>query len=573
MMSLSHLPTILSFIEKANSISELQQVHGHMLKTGLFKDTCAASRLISFAATNPNPQTIAYAHSIFSHIDSPNSFIWNSMIRAYANSSNPENSLVIFCQMLAEGTIIPDKYTFPFVIKACSAFGGLKEGQQVHGHLVKRADIRNDIYVQNTLINMYGNLGYFVHARYLLDRMPHRDVVSWNALLSAFVGKGLLDCARSVFDEMEERNVESWNFLISGYAGSGLVEEARRIFDEMPQKDVVSWNAIMSGYANVGQFTEVLVLFENMLSEGVQPDNYTLVKVLSACAHLGALSQGEWIHAYIDKNGISIKGFLATALVDMYSKCGDITKAVNVFSNSLTKDVSTWNSVIGGLSINGYGEHAVSIFHQMLLDGCHPTEVTFINVLSACSHAGLLFDGLAIFDLMIHGYVIQPTIEHYGCMVDMLGRCGLLEEAKEFLGVVPMTDSPALWQSLLASCINHGNVELAQFVAEKLLKLDPQDNAAYVQLSNVYASTGKWKTVAELRRNMREQGVRKEPGCSMIEINGVVYEFLAGEGLVSKQELMSEITRKDIAVFAAVVGSDMADAALLYDQLALNECT
>ncbi|KAJ8429356.1 hypothetical protein Cgig2_021327 [Carnegiea gigantea] len=428
------------------------------------------------------------------------------MIRAYASSSNPENSLLIFCQTLAEGTVIPDKYTYPFVIKACSAFGGLKEGQQVHGHVVKRASIRNDVCVQNTLISMYGNLGYFAHARYLLDRMPQRVVVSWNALLSAFVGRG-------------------------------LAEEARRVFDEMPQKDVF-WNAIMSGHAHVGQFNEVLVLFENILSQGVQPDKYTLVKVLSACAHLGALSQGEWIHAYIDKNGISIKGFLATALVDMYSKCGDIIKAVNVFNNSLTKDVSTWNSVIGGLSINGYGEHAVSIFHEMPPDGCQPTEVTFINGLSACSHAGLLFDGLEIFNLMIHGYEIQPTTEHYGCMVDMLSRCGLLEEAKEFLGIVPMRDSPALWQSLLASCVNHGNVELARCVAEKLLNLDAHDNAGDVQLSNVYASKGKWKTAANVRRNMREQGIRKEPGCSMIEMDRIVYEFLAGEGLVSEQELM-----------------------------------
>lgn len=348
-----------------------------------------------------------------------------------------------------------------------------------------------------------------------------------------------MDSASVLFHEMEERNVESWNFMVSGYAKLGLVEEARMLFDEIPVKDVVSWNAIISGYADVGGFSEVLVLFQSLLSEKFKPDNYTLVNVLSACANLGALSQGEWIHLYIDKNGISVEGYLATALVDMYSKCGEITKALKVFNNTLKKDVSTWNSMIGGLSINGFGEEAVGTFRMMLEDDYKPNEITFINTLSACSHAGLLIDGLEIFSIMIHTYGIQPTIEHCGCVIDLLGRVGLLEEAKELLkGETPGKDSPVLWQSLLSSCINYGNLELAQDVAEKLLKLDPQDNAGYVQLSNVYASEGKWERVAEVRRNMKSQGVRKEAGCSMIEIDGVVHEFLAGEGFVSQSELV-----------------------------------
>lgn len=460
------------------------------------------------------------------------------MIRAYANSSTPQNALAVFTQMLGS-SVVPDKYTYPFVIKACSAFGGVHEGRQVHAHVAKRREMRDDLYVQNTLISMYANCGCFEVARNVLDRMPQRDVISWNALLSAYVERGLMDSASVLFHEMEERNVESWNFMVSGYAKLGLVEEARMLFDEIPVKDVVSWNAIISGYADVGGFSEVLFLFQSLLSEKFKPDNYTLVNVLSACANLGALSQGEWIHLYIDKNGISVEGYLATALVDMYSKCGEITKALKVFNNTLKKDVSTWNSMIGGLSINGFGEEAVGTFRMMLEDDYKPNEITFINTLSACSHAGLLIDGLEIFNIMIHTYGIQPTIEHCGCVIDLLGRVGLLEEAKELLkGETPGKDSPVLWQSLLSSCINYGNLELAQDVAEKLLKLDPQDNAGYVQLSNVYASEGKWERVAEVRRNMKSQGVRKEAGCSMIEIDGVVHEFLAGEGFVSQSELV-----------------------------------
>ncbi|XP_021750438.1 pentatricopeptide repeat-containing protein At4g18840-like [Chenopodium quinoa] len=247
------------------------------------------------------------------------------MIRAYANSSTPQNALTIFSQMLASSTD-PDKYTYPFVIKACSAFSGLNEGQQVHGLVEKCEEMRENLYVQNTLISMYAICGCFEDARKVLGKMPQRDVISWNALLSAFVEKGMMDSARLVFDEMEERNVESWNFMVSGFAKMGFIEEARRVFDEIPVKDVVSWNAVISGYADVGDFSEVLVLFQAMLREKINPDSYTLVNVLSACANLGALSQGEWVYLYIDKNGICIEGFLATALVDMYSKCGEIAK-------------------------------------------------------------------------------------------------------------------------------------------------------------------------------------------------------------------------------------------------------
>ncbi|KAL9232193.1 hypothetical protein vseg_007331 [Gypsophila vaccaria] len=522
---------LFPFTEKATSLSELHQAHAHLLKTGLINDTYAASRLVAFAATNPTVQNIVYAHSVFSEIHTPNSFVWNSMIRAYANSAIPETALSIFSRML-ESTVAPDKYTYPFVVKACSAFGGIKEGQQVHAHVVKRKVIREDVYVQNTLISMYANAGFFELAGNLLDRMLCRDVISWNAMLSAYVEKGMMELAQALFDEMEERNVQSWNFMVSGYVNSGLIDEARRVFDDMPVKDVVSWNAIISGYRDSGSFNEVLTLFERMLSENMKPDSYTLVNVLSACANLGALNQGKWIHLYIEKNRITIRGFLATALVDMYSKCGEIEKGLEIFDNTLEKDVSTWNSIIGGLSINGHGEKAVRTFHQMLQSDYQPNEITFINVLCSCSHAGLLQEGLEIFEQMINRHKIKPTIEHYGCMVDLLSRIGLLSEAKEFLQMAPLRNSNALWQSLLSSCRSYGKLELAREVAEKLMELDPDDNSGYVQLSNVYASTGRWERVAEVRRSMRARGLRKEAGSSLIEIDGVVHEFLAGEGLV-----------------------------------------
>lgn len=532
--SLSHSQTpILSFTDMATSLTEIQQAHAHMLKTGHFNNTFAASRLISFASTNPDPQTLSYSHSILTRIHNPNSYTFNILIRAYANSLNPQNALPVFLQMLSgHANVVPDKYTFTFVLKACAKSGGLREGMQIHGHLLK-IGIGCDLFAQNTLVHMYATSGCIERARNVLDKMPKRDVVSWNALLSAYVEMGMIELARELFNEMDERNVESWNFMISGYVNAGLVEDARRIFNMMPSKNVVSWNAIITGYAHASCFNEVLVLFEDMQDAKVKPDNCTFVNVLSACARVGALSQGEWIHAYIDKNRIEIDGFIATALVDMYSKCGIIEKAMKIFRNTLRKDVSTWNSMISGLSIHGFGESALQIFSDMSVAGVEPNEVTFIGVLSACSRSGLLDEGREIFDLMTHVYRIQPTVEHYGCMVDLLGRQGLLEEAEELVRAMPQKEAPVVWETLLGACKNHGNIELAESVAKKLLEMNPQDSAGYVQLSNTYASIGRWDDVMELRNKMKAQKVNKEPGCSMIEVDGVIHEFLAGEGIIS----------------------------------------
>ncbi|XP_022720360.1 pentatricopeptide repeat-containing protein At4g18840-like [Durio zibethinus] len=523
-------PPILSFTEMATSISEIHQAHAHLLKTGLFySNTFASNKLISFAVTNPDPTTLSYAHSVFTHITNPNSFSYNSLIRAYANSRTPQNALFLFRQML-EGLVFPDKYSFTFVLKACAGFGGVQEGRQIHAQVLKMG-IGFDVFVANTLIHVYGKSGYFGVARNLLDRMTNRDVVSWNALLSAYIETGFIRLARDFFDEMEERNVESWNFMISGYLNNGLLEEARSIFDRMPAKDAVSWNVMITGYAHTSCFGEVLLLFEDMQREEVRPDNCTLVNLLSACAHLGALGQGEWIHAYIGKNGIGTNGFVATALVDMYSKCGNIGKALNVFRNASQKDISTWNSIIVGLGMHGFGENALETFSEMLAQGFEPNEVTFIAVLSACSRAGLLNEGRHMFQLMVDDYGIQPTIEHYGCMVDLLGRVGLLEEALDLVETRALKEAPVLWESLLSACKNHGNVEMAEHVARKLLELNPQDSAGYVQLSNTYAALKRWDDVLKVRKKMKALKINKEPGCSMIEVYGAVHEFLAGEGM------------------------------------------
>lgn len=435
--------------------------------------------------------------------------------------------------MLSNHNVNPDKYTYTFVLKACSflKFNSVGIGKQVHGHVIK-SGIDDNVYICNTLIHMYAKNGCFEIARNLLDKMPERDVISWNAILSAYVDMGMMGLASELFDEMPERNVESGNFMISGYVKDGLVEEARRVFDDMLVKDVVSWNGIITGYAHDGEFNEVFRLFEDMQNARIRPDDYTLVNVLSCCASVSGLNQGEWIHGYIKKNKIEVSGFLATALIDMYSKCGCLEKALEIFHKTSKKDISTWNSMITGLGLHGYGKRALEIFHDLLTNGFKPNEVTFISVLSACSRSGLLDEGHKMFELMVNTYNIKPTIEHYGCMVDLLGRFGLLIEAEKLAQQVPFTESQVVWESLLGACKSYNDVEMAERVSVKLLELDPRDSAGYVQLSNVHASEGRFNDAVELRRKMKKQGVTKDPGCSMIEVNGIVHEFLAGEGMI-----------------------------------------
>ncbi|KAK6797314.1 hypothetical protein RDI58_005016 [Solanum bulbocastanum] len=526
--------TLSSFLEMANSISELHQAHAVMLKTGLFRDPFAASRLLTKATVLPisSPETLSYALSVFTHIEEPNSYIYNTIIRAYSTSPFPQLALIIFLKMLnSVNKVFPDKYTFTFIVKACATMENAKQGEQVHG-LVTKIGLEEDVYVYNTLVHMYAKCGCFGVSRGMIDGLIEDDVIAWNALLSVYAERGLFELARELFDEMPVKNVESWNFMLSGYVNVGLVDEARKVFDKMLANDVVSWNVMITGYTKADKFNEVLTLFEDMLRAKVKPDDCTLVNVLSACAGVGSLNQGKWVHAFIERNGIAVHNFLATALVDMYCKCGCIEKGLEVFNGTLRKDISTWNAMIAGFSNHGYLDDALKTFNELIADGIKPNEVTFVSVLSTCSQGGLLSEGRRMFELMINEYRIQPTLMHYGCMVDLLGRFGLLEEAEELVNKLPVKEAPAIWESLLSASRSHNDVELAEHIATKLLEVDPRDSAGYVQLSNVLASMGRWDGVREVRRKMRSAGITKEPGCSMIEVDGVVHEFLSGEGII-----------------------------------------
>ncbi|KAH1128985.1 hypothetical protein J1N35_000363 [Gossypium stocksii] len=353
----------------------------------------------------------------------------------------------------------------------------------------------------------------------LFDDSAKRDVVPWSALTSGYAKRGELDVARRYFDDMPVKDLVSWNVMITAYAKRGEMESARKLFNEVLKKDVVTWNAMIAGYVLSGECKKALEMFEEMKTVGERPDEVTMLSLLNACADLGDLQVGMKIHWSLSEM-VSSSGFnvlLGNALIDMYAKCGSIGRALKVFRDMREKDVSTWNSVIGGLAIHGHAEESINLFTQMRRSKVRPNEITFVGVLVACSHAGRVNEGRQYFKLMRDGYNIEPNIRHYGCMVDMLGRAGLLDEAFKFIDSMLIEPNAIIWRTLLGACRIHGNVELGRRANVRLLKIRQDESGDYVLLSNIYASKGEWDRVEKVRKMMDDTGVRKDAGYSLIE--------------------------------------------------------
>lgn len=321
--------------------------------------------------------------------------------------------------------------------------------------------------------------------------------------------------------------------MVNSYLKAGLIDSARSLFDEMPERNVVSWSSMINGCVKCGEYKEALSLFREMQMmkiNYVKPNEFTMSAVLSACGRLGALEHGKWAHAYIDKCGVEIDVVLGTALIDMYAKCGGIEEARKVFSKlGSNKDVMAWSAMISGLAMHGHGKECFRSFHDMISDGLMPNAVTFLGILCACVHAGLVSEGKEYFRRMKEEFAISPLIQHYGCMVDLYGRAGLINEAWSVINSMPMEPDVLIWGALLSGSRMHGNIETCEIALKKLIDLDPNNSSAYVLLSNVYAKMGKWSDVRFMRDIMERRRIKKVPGCSLVEVGGVLHEFFVGD--------------------------------------------
>lgn len=402
---------------------------------------------------------------------------------------------------MLQNSITPNKFSFPPVTRACSHHNAIEEGKQVHAHILKFGH-SSDSFSQNNLIHMYVSFNNLQDARKVFDKMPHPDPISWTT-------------------------------LITGYSQLGHINEARKLFNKMPERNPVSWNAMISAYVQSNRFHEALLLFTEMQSNHIKLDKFVAASMLSACTGLGALKQGEWIHDYITKNGIEIDPKLATTIIDMYCKCGSLEKALKTFndltnSNSVSVSISSWNSMIGGFAMHGKGDSAIDLFKKMERESVTPDYITFVNLLSACAHSGLVEKGRYYFKHMVEVYGIPPGMEHYGCMVDLLGRAGMFDSATKLINEMPMDADVGVMGALLGACKIHNNIELGEKIGEKVIELEPNNSGRYVLLANIYANASKFESVAKIRKLMNDRGVKKEPGFSQIEIGGKINEFIAG---------------------------------------------
>ncbi|MQM00953.1 hypothetical protein Taro_033701 [Colocasia esculenta] len=507
--------------QRCRSLRSLRQAHARMVVAG-FDSSPAAVRELIYCAAVLVPGALGYAHQLFDQILHPDLFTWNTLIRGSAHGPCPSDAVSLFVHMERHGNcrgVRPNKYTFPFLLKACVRLWSLSLGSQLHGKISKFG-LDSDGFVRNALINFHANCGNLVVADTLFGGPARVDVVAWSAMVAGYARRGELDVARMLFDQMPSKDLISWNVMITGYTRRGEMDKARELFDLVPEKDVVSWNAMIAGYVECRTYEKAMDIYEEMLQVGEWPDEVTMLSLLSACAEIGVLDIGVRMHhsllEMVHSRHVQFTVTLGNALIDMYAKCGSIEKALKVFRGMREMDISTWNSIIWGLAFHGHVEESLHLFKEMMRQEVRPDEVTFVSVLVACSHGGLVEDGRKCFSLM-REYAIKPNIKHFGCMVDMLGRAGLLDEAFEFMEGMGIQPNPIVWRTLLGACRLHGNVQLAEHANKQLLRMNRDDSGDYILLSNTYAAMGKWDEVQKVRKLMDDRGVPKEAGRSLIE--------------------------------------------------------
>ncbi|KAG0481417.1 hypothetical protein HPP92_012275 [Vanilla planifolia] len=462
-------PSKLTF----SSFSHLQQIHSLFVKSGTPISTLSFSQIAAVCALS-SPSAFSYARLVFQRSEgSPEIILWNSQLKTLSASS-PLDALLLFARLLFSD-VLPDNFSCSFALKACS-------------------QLPNALCI----VHMYSSCRAMEDACLMFDKMPRRDVVSYNIIITRFTKEGRMELARNLFNQMPTRSIRSWTALIAGY---------------------VQWK----------NPKEAVQLFLQMEATGMKPNEVTAVAILAACADLGALDLGKRIHEYSNRLGYLSNVRVSNTVIDMYIKCGCVENARNVFDSMTERTVVTWSTMIGGHAIHGQGKDALKLFGEMKTSGCEPNPITFVGLLHACSHMGLLEEGRRFFASMKKDYNIEPEIEHYGCMVDLFSRAGLLDEALVFIRKMPIKPNSVVWGALLGGAGVHNRIDIGEEAIRHLVVLDPSNDGYYVVLSNIYANAGRFEDAARVRCLMRDIGVKKTPGWSTIAVDGVLHEFVAGE--------------------------------------------
>ncbi|KAF9591088.1 hypothetical protein IFM89_001432 [Coptis chinensis] len=517
------------------------------------------------------------ARRLFDEIPERDVVAWTSMISGYTSGGRNTQAWTMFCDMKKEDVQL-NAFTVSSVLKACKGMGVVSCGSMVHGLAVKNG-VDGNMYVQNALMDMYATCSAGMsEACMVFEMISVKNDVSWTTMIASYTHKGDGYAALKVFKRMvqEEAELNSYtysitiracasigsytygqqihaavgkhgfgsdppvgNSLVDMYCRCGKVSEAYRYFHEMPERDLITWNTMISGFERSGSDGS-LQLFSQLSSEVLHPNCFTFTSVVASCANLAVLHCGRQIHAVIVRRGLDGNVALANAFIDMYAKCGSIADSRRIFDEMPSRDVISWTSIMNGYGSHGYADEAIRLFGEMVHCGVKPDQLVFMGLISACSHSGLVDDGLKYFHFMWNNYNIKPNQEIYGCVVDLLGRAGRVTEAYELTVTMPFEPDKLVWGALLGACKAHRNSYIGRLAANKILDLRPNGAETYVMLSNIYASDGRWGEFAEMRKLMRGTCSKKVAGRSWIEVRNQVYNFVVGEKLGPNIELVYE---------------------------------
>ncbi|XP_068641155.1 pentatricopeptide repeat-containing protein At4g39952, mitochondrial [Aristolochia californica] len=556
--------TIGTGLQACRDLGALQEgrcLHSFAVKTGTLPCNFVSSSLLSMYS---KCESVEESHLAFLELPSKDLVSWTTIISMYVKKGDIFKCLDMFAAMRTK-KVKPDGIILSCLLMGIGNFASIKEGRIFHG-LILRSNYESDISVSNSLLSIYCKLGWLRTGEKFFSRMHQRNAESWNWMVFGYGKTELVKCLEC-FREMQflgleadlkslvtvissccklgalylgravhcymikvflHEDVSIANSLIGMYGKCEKLNVSKIIFDSM-NKDVVTWNTMIATYASTGHSSDALLIFDQMLLEGIKPNSATLVSVLSACAGLAALDYGERVHNYIKEREWECELSVGTALIDMYAKCGQLGTSRKIFDLMLEKDVISWNVMISGYGINGYANDAVEVFRQMEKSSLTPNEVTFLAVLSACSHGGLVEEGRCLFNRMSNYYAISPTLKHYASMVDLLGRSGNLLEAETMILKMPMVPDGGVWGTLLGSCVVQNNVVIGERVAKRAIEADPENDGYYILMSNMYGSVGRWEEVENMRLKMKNKGVKKRAGWSAMELDGKVHLFLVGD--------------------------------------------
>ncbi|XP_021749165.1 pentatricopeptide repeat-containing protein At4g14050, mitochondrial-like [Chenopodium quinoa] len=498
----SHYLHQLRSCAKLQSLSSGQKLHTQITKLGLHHYGPIPNSLVEMYG---KCGVIDHALKVFDEMPQRHLVSWASILTAFNHAGFPHKTLSLFLGMWELDKLLPDHFVIASLVRSCASLVDVRLGKQVHAHFVLSPFYEDDV-VKSSLVDLYSKCGF-------------------------------LDYARMVFDSIKVKNTISWTALVSGYARIGRKTDAVELFRRMPDKNLLSWSALISGLVHSGHGNDACSIYSNMRREvdhGADP--YILSSVIAASANMAALQLGKQLHCLVLLLGFERNLFISNSLIDMYAKCSDLLAAKGIFSCMYERDVVSWTSIIVGMAQHGQAKEALALYDEMVIGGVKPNEVTFLGLIYACSHVGLVNKGRHFFDTMVQDYGMKPSLHHYTCLLDVLSRSGHLDEAEKLLKTMPYHPDEAAWAALLSACRKHKNTEVAIRVADHLLCLGPEDPSSYILLSNTYASASMWDNVSKVRKLMSTMDLKREPGYSCIELAKESQVFYAGQTSHPMQE-------------------------------------